>query len=402
MKKPSVRAVICLLFATACFCSSAFTACKNKDAPASHAEAVGVPSKKGVCLSRYNPFSAASSLTIGEKAEKINDLNVGWYYDWGLNARTQGFDADYVPMVWGAGTATERNLQKIKTGYENGTYTHLLTFNEPDLADQANMPLDEVLSLWSALEETGIPLSSPAYSSYDEKSRQNPLDLFMSAAQEQGRRVDFIAVHIYQDFSLADATETLKTKLETIYARYRLPVWVTEIGAVDIQARDAGATEHTAGCTSAGAANYIRKACAVMERLGFVERYAWFVDNYNETGDKRPWDGEFSALYSDGDELNERGRTYAALLSAKPLYLSADALPAATAKKRFSHAFSARGGTGDYVFSTENDDLPAGMVLSKDGILSGKPEERGTFSLKITVTDENKQSTWQIYRLTVS
>ena len=38
----------------------------------------------------------------------------------------------------------------------------LLGFNEPDLAEQANMTVEKALELWPRLEATGMRLGSPA------------------------------------------------------------------------------------------------------------------------------------------------------------------------------------------------------------------------------------------------
>lgn len=392
------------------------------DKAAKHVAADVEVVKKGVGVSRYNSGSeqggtANTSATLLQSANKIKDLGVGWYYNWGTSPNNQKMDEgiEFVPMVWGRGQTDAGTLAAIKSKYEDGTYTHLLTFNEPDLADQSSMTVDQALSFWEDLEEIGIPLSSPAVSSYSAQNGHQWLDEFMTKAQAQNRRVDFIAIHVYQSFYSQSAVNELKETMTALWNKYKRPVWLTEFAAVDIVARD---MQHTSpgekgtvspSCTVKNAQKYMTQAAAMLEQLGFVERYAWFVDNFgglydNYTDDDkhndRPWEAPYTTLYDNADNITEVGKTYKNIASVIALQLDTLALPAAKRGAAYSQKIKVAGGTGDYTFSATG--VPGGLKLSRDGTLAGKPTATGTFGIRVTVSDSGKSGRKQAATFTVS
>jgi hypothetical protein len=60
-------------------------------------------------------------------------------------------------MAWGAASADAGTLAQAKA---QGPY--LLGFNEPDMAAQSNMTVDQALCLWPKLMDAGRVLGSPA------------------------------------------------------------------------------------------------------------------------------------------------------------------------------------------------------------------------------------------------
>ncbi len=357
----------------------------NSSAP--HRDEVGAVVKKGVSVSRYNDGKSAS-------ANKIKDLDAGWYYTWGPSTNNLYIDeyAEFVPMVHGKAHVTPAVLSEIKEKYEDGAYTHLLTFNEPDLPDQANMTVEEALSYWNDLEEIGIPLSSPAVSYYDKTDGNAWLDEFMEKADERGYRVDFIAVHIYQSFYSANAVTDLRDTLTALYDKYGLPVWLTEFGAIDIISRD---SQHvppgqkgtvSPSCTEQNAQKYITQATNMLETCGFVERYSWFVDNFAGLyGDARPWEAPYTTLYNDDDSISGVGQMYKGVASNYPLQLETTTLPKAQLNKNYRQQILVAGGTGDYRFTATG--LPAGLKCYANGVISGTPTTKGSYPVKVTVTD---------------
>lgn len=382
--------------------------------------------KKGVCVSRYNSGSeqggsSNTSTTLAQSAKKIKDLNVGWYYNWGTAPNNSQMDAsiEFVPMVWGRGQANDSSaINQIKTKYEDGTYTHLLTFNEPDLPDQSNMTVDQALSFWDDLEAIGIPLSSPAVSSYSATNGHPWLDEFMTKATAQNKRVDFIAIHLYQSFYASSAINDLKATLTSLWEKYHRPIWLTEFAAVDVVSRDMQQRPQgekgniSPACTVKNAQNYVRQATSMMEQLGFVERYSWFVDNFGGRYDDytddiknndRPWEAPFTTLYDNDDSISDVGKTYRDVSSAVALELKTTVLPNAKKGSKYDAVISVCGGNGDYAFSATG--LPGGIKLAQNGKFSGSPTTTGTFAVKVTVTDSGqsgrKQSLTYTFSLTI-
>ena len=168
-------------------------------------------------------------------------------------------------MIWGAGSVTTATLRQVKT---EGRY--LLGFNEPDNGGQANMTVSQALSLWPRLMHTGMRLGSPAVAS-GAATPGGWLDQFMAGAKKSHYRVNFITVHWYGgDFVTSAAVAQLRQYLQAIYARYHLPIWLTEFALIRF-----GATE-TFPSPSRQAA-FLTAATRMLRRLSYVQRYAWFA-----------------------------------------------------------------------------------------------------------------------------
>jgi RNA polymerase sigma factor (sigma-70 family) len=190
-----------------------------------------------------------------------------WYYNWA--ATPNGITAPgvgYVPMIWGAADVTSATLSQVK---QEGSV--LLGFNEPDLSSQSNMTVAQALSLWPQLMATGMTLGSPAVSS-GAATPGGWLDQFMAGAKARGYRVDFITVHWYGgDFSTGPAVQELESYLQAIYARYHLPIWLTEFAL----------TSYSGGTatfpTEAQQAAFLTAATTMLDGQPYVQRYAWFA-----------------------------------------------------------------------------------------------------------------------------
>ncbi len=364
----------------------------NQTAYLEHRDAPNATVKKGVCVSRYNTDDI-------NNAAKIDAMNAGWYYTWGVKTENAHIDTNFVPMIWGKAQVTQSNINYIKSNFEAGNFTYLLTFNEPDLKDQSNMTVDEALSSWQALESIGIPLSSPAVSYYSATEGNEWLDQFMTKAKAQNRRVDFIAIHLYQSFYSPSAVNDLKATLEALHSKYNLPIWLTEFGAIDIIARDSGASKPSASCTAANAKRYIEQATNMLEQCGYLERYAWFVDNFAGLyGDNRPWEAPYTTLYNDDDTVSSSGTAYKNVISVKPIIAETKTLPNAKKGAAYSEQITVCGGTGNYTFSASG--LPAGLKMSPSGKITGTPTTNTPATVKVTVTDSGKSGRRQT--LTVS
>ena len=375
-------------------------ACGDKDdAPdnpsyAQHRNEENASVKKGVCLSRYNygkdiDANRNRNLTLAQSAEKVADLECGWYWNWSYQPNNPYIsdNTEFVPTIWGRYDVNDAVLNSVKQGYEDGKYTHLLTFNEPDMADQANISVDTALSYWDRLEEIGIPLGAPAVSWYDKTNGHPWLNEFMEKAEAQGKRVDFIAIHIYQAFYDSSAVNDLKSTLNALYDRYGLPIWLTEFSARDDAGRDNGTL--MPGANKTNSIKYMTQAISMLEQCGYVERYSWFLDNFASLyGDDRPFEMPYGTLFNDDDTISDLGKEFKKISSNYPLVLETLSLPNAKKNKSYSHTISVCGGTGNYTFSATG--LPSGLSISKSGVISGKTDKTGTFSVKVTVNDSGK------------
>jgi hypothetical protein len=201
-------------------------------------------------------------------SQALAESGASWYYNW---AATRGGiaappAASFVPMIWGASNVTTATLDEVSRE------SHvLLGFNEPDLSSQSNMTVQQALGLWPKLMATGMTLGSPAVA-YDAATPGGWLDQFMRGAAARGYRVDFITVHWYGgDFRTGPAVQELESYLQAIYARYHLPIWVTEFALADY-----GSATPTFPAQAQEAA-FLTAAAKMLDGLTYVQRYAWFA-----------------------------------------------------------------------------------------------------------------------------
>jgi len=188
-------------------------------------------------------------------------LKAGWFYHWGTTSAEDLTDAEFVPMKWNAKSLTDTRWQEIlNINYSN----HLLGFNEPDGATQANMTLDEMLLYWPKMMESGMRLGSPAPA-----GNTQLLYDFIDKCDELNYRVDFVAIHDYGEGTAL----SFYNKCKAVHDRTGRPIWVTEF--------------NWGGSWTSGTPTYTQIATRIAEIVdkydteGIIERYAIF--NFDET-----------------------------------------------------------------------------------------------------------------------
>jgi RNA polymerase sigma factor (sigma-70 family) len=230
---------------------------KKKPSPPAAAPVTVSSERKGV-----------STWSFAGAGQALAESGASWYYNWAAtpNGITAPASASYVPMIRGAANVTSATLSQVR---QEGPV--LLGFNEPDLGSQANMSVAQALDLWPQLMATGMTLGSPAVAS-GAATPGGWLDQFMAGARARGYRVDFITVHWYGgDFDAGPAVQQLESYLEAVYARYHLPIWVTEFALTSFS----GGT--TAFPPEAQQAAFLTAAAKMLDGLSYVRRYAWFA-----------------------------------------------------------------------------------------------------------------------------
>ncbi len=215
---------------------------------------------------------------------------VSWWYNWGVGSNgpagaTTTYGMDYVPMSW--------NGNNLAAGGAIDTYLgahpevkYLLVINEPNLADQANLTVAQVVALWPSIEalaqKYGAKIVGPALTYGTVNTSANPadpivwLDAFFSQFQARyGRapQVDAIAFHWYDYGLVGGGTGYLDdpTKLP----KYGKKIWVTEFA--NWHSQNDGAQIDTLAKQEAQMKAWV----SWMETHDIVERYAWFTGRYS-------------------------------------------------------------------------------------------------------------------------
>ncbi|MBF4470537.1 glycosyl hydrolase [Flavobacterium sp. HJJ] len=204
----------------------------------------------------------------GGSTEAINAENITWYYNWNTGMDTTP-NVEYVPI------RQTQYWPGFAPAYTKDGYTHFLGFNEPDRPDQSNMTVEAAISSWPGLLKSGLRVGSPATSDPFNPWMAN----FMTQAEANNYRVDYVALHCYWYKTAAQ----WKSDLQYIYDKYHRPIWITEwnIGANwtannfpdDVNTlTDANAAKHK---------NDLAAILTVLESADYVERYSiynWVQD----------------------------------------------------------------------------------------------------------------------------
>lgn len=225
-------------------------------------------SKRGIASAKY----------LSADPAKLVRLGATWSYDWSAIPPAKTAGLQWVPMIWGPGSVTPSSIAKLTAARRSGRARYLLGFNEPDNSAQSNITPSQAAALWPKLEKTGLELGSPAPA----VPSDGWLAKFMTLARHRHLRVNFIALHYYQDFTNPDAVGQLKSQLIAIHKQFHKPIWITEIGTMNISAWGSPMVHKP---TDAAAKSYMRKLFPMLDSLPFVQRYAWFTDDcWNDTG----------------------------------------------------------------------------------------------------------------------
>ena len=90
-----------------------------------------------------------------------------------------------------------------------------------------------------------------------------------------------------------------------------------------------------------------------------------------------------------------------------PLQITTKSLPRAQVEERYFTTLQASGGNAPLIWSMVSGSLPAGLSLTSDGTISGRPTEvegaAGTyhFTVKVTDSSERPQTVMRAYALVV-
>ena len=132
-------------------------------------------------------------------------------------------------------------------------------------------------------------LGSPAPGTGDDLDPNGWFAQFMAAAKKRGLRIDFVCIHPYQrSFDPEQATRDLVREVNAVHDLYHRPIWVTEYAMVKWHGTQGETPDY------AKQAEFASKSAAALEKIPFVERYAWYTTI--------PGQPTFSAFTSDGKE----------------------------------------------------------------------------------------------------
>jgi hypothetical protein len=159
---------------------------------------------------------------------------------------------EFDPMVWGSQIPAASSLAHAQ---------YLLTFNEPDNAQQSNMSPSAAANLWPQIEKLATANGIPYIVSPGVSSSVSWLQSFF--ADCQGCKVDYVAVHFYGcTLDTQGGWIGLTEYLQQFY-QFNRPIWLTEFSCDGKQ-------------TVAAQTSYMQVAVPYLEGNDHIFRYSWF------------------------------------------------------------------------------------------------------------------------------
>lgn len=240
--------------------------------------------------------------------DKWSEFKANWAYNWGRTTPVSlPKDVAFHPMQWGnfnwdIGTAQGPLEQFLSLWRRDDKAIHLLGFNEPDGAEQANLTVSQVLTFWPRLERMDQPLASPVTVNPDNSWMND----FMTQAQALGHRMDVIAAHNYPDPN-SGSSDALVSLLQTFNTTWNRPVWLTEFSTVNWSG--------TGIWTEEDNYNWLAEFIWRAESLPWLRRHSLFLFKADATYPEpaNPWDTvgpRSNAFQSDGVTPTPFGELY--------------------------------------------------------------------------------------------
>ncbi|KAI0113735.1 glycosyl hydrolase catalytic core-domain-containing protein [Nemania sp. FL0031] len=211
-----------------------------------------------------------------------------WAYNWGSSTADLPSGITYYPMLWSPASEHSNGWDGFaKAAIANGADA-LLSFNEPDIASQANMSPAAAAAAhiqWMNPYAGQARISTPAISS-SENSGQGLdwLKQFFAACNGQCK-FDFCAAHWYGPGDKAGADAFLSHLQDVQSNCDGKPVWVTEFAA-------------ESGSVDVFMQEVVEKLAT--DDFSFVEKYSYFMAGVGE-------------LFSTSTSLSSYGKIYAGI-----------------------------------------------------------------------------------------
>ena len=201
-------------------------------------------------------------------------IKPAWIYNWNLD-QNSSLNTEYVAI------RQNRYWPGLNQDWRARGVNHLLGYNEPDHADQANLTVAAAIAGWPDLLATGLRIGSPAVSD----GGKAWITDFMAQANAAGLRVDYVPIHYYRGYSnpanAQGAADQFYNFLNDIHNTVQRPLWVTEFNNGANWTSDPDPTYAQQAAT-------VGKMIAMLDSTPWVERYS--IYNWVEDVRRVVWD----------------------------------------------------------------------------------------------------------------
>lgn len=232
---------------------------------------------------------------------QIKEMNLSWYYNWSPNPLTGAEDnVDFVPMIWGNVTENNAAHEWIKS-QKYKEHRFLLTFNEPDFPDQANMTPEQAVEAWKYIkpivDDEKVDVSSPVVAIptvfYEDENNNyrtvggwfGKYNQLMNIANYHD---EFTTVHFYFDYP----GDWILDVFKKIHEKTGKKLWITEWGVgqwSQVQSFDWTGGPDEGNWQREMIEKFVREIIPILDKTDYIERYAWF-----------PFDGSNTEKFGNG------------------------------------------------------------------------------------------------------
>ena len=222
---------------------------------------------------------------------RVPPMGHAWYYTWGVHEIPGLEHLEFVPMRWGGGTAA--SIQgTVQTAINQG-HTSILGFNEPDLTEEAAMPIQDVIDRWMdsfvpfrdeiriVSPVTAWPNTRYMHSMLDGANTTHADGPLPGVGNRQGifDHVDVIAYHHYAHMPNLTGFTNLMNETMTLWPD--TPIWITELGSRaaywTLPWVHNPASGYGRGPTDNMLYNDFGQLMNFMSDEPLIERFAWFT-----------------------------------------------------------------------------------------------------------------------------
>jgi len=227
-----------------------------------------VPAHGAETLTSSTPSHPKRGLGITTKPgsqwrEKLERCGARWFYSWGpIAPKSLPNEVKFAPMIYGR-TGVELQTKIGEILKQQGSQ-ELLGFNEPDSKEQSDLKVEQALELWPELMKLGLRMGSPGCVHPDKEWMR----AFMKGVAEKKLRVDFVSVHDYGGLNV----DGLMNRLEAVHEEYQRPLWITELGVGDWEAKTRAENRYQPD----EIVKFLEQLLPRLDQCEFIERYAWF------------------------------------------------------------------------------------------------------------------------------
>jgi len=242
--KPTTTAVAAAIVAAAKPTTLA-TAVKPTTTTAAAAQTSAVSSaKSGKRGLAYNSASLCTAF--------LGSSKVTWAYNWASASYGLSSTLEYVPLLWGLESDKTSVWTKNADAAIAAGSTHLMSFNEPDLAEQANIGYVAAAAAYLTYMQPyagKAKLGTPAVTNGGSPMGLTYLANFITACKTC--TMDFVTIAYFKSYVA-----------QAYAAGGNRPIWITEFGASG---------------SAAEQATFLATVLPWLDSLSYVERYAYFM-----------------------------------------------------------------------------------------------------------------------------